>query len=267
LVGWIFFKATLPGVAIGLLYKFLILPAASGFDYLFAATALLLFPLGLVMANPATTAPAIAFAFVCLNLAGPANPMIYDLSDSINMALAIEVGVLAGTLAYIYILPPDPHAARVYVTYRIRKGLGQLASNLPIPRFSSWETRMYDRVNRLHDPRNPSGTHTNEWFEAGLGALTLGNEILRLRHWLAEEPMPARVKTELEQIISGLAKIKSQPGLAYATLQAGRARIAPLDPGQGDPERISWARVAGALEEIDVYLAVHPRLLNRAPVP
>jgi hypothetical protein len=42
---------------------------------------------------------------------------------------------------------------------------------------------MYDRVNRLRNPENLSDPHTNEWIEAGLGALTLGNKILRLRQW------------------------------------------------------------------------------------
>lgn len=267
LVGWAFLFASMPAVVLGLICKFLLLPAASGFEYLFTISGLFLIPLGLVMSNPKMTAPAVAFSFVFLNLTGPANPMVYDLADSMNTALAIEFGVLAGTLSYIIIFPPNAHAARAYVTYRIRLGLGLLASNVPIPQFSHWETRMYDRVNRLHDPQNPSGTNTNEWFEAGLGALTLGNEILRLRHWLEEENLPAGVPSALSQVVQGMAKIKSEPEYAYATLQSGCARIFRLDPGTGHPERIAWARVTGALEEIDVYLANHPRLLNRAPVP
>jgi hypothetical protein len=109
--------------------------------------------------------------------------------------------------------------------------------------------------------------HTDEWFESGLGALTLGNEILRLRHWLAEERLPATVRRELEPVITGLAQIMSFPEPADAAVKLGRARILDLDPGQGHPERKTWARVAAALEEMDVYLDEHPRLLNRAPIP
>jgi uncharacterized membrane protein YccC len=266
IVGWKFFLASSPGVVLGLLCKFLVLPMSSGFEYLFLATGVFLIPLGIIMANPPTTFAAVAFSFVFLNLAGPANPMVYDLADSLNSAIAIEFGVLAGVLAYVLILPPNPRAARRYVTYRIRLGLGLLASNVPIPHFAHWETRMYDRVNRLHDPHNPSGTHTDEWFEAGLGALTLGNEILRLRHWLAEDKLSPEVRTTLETIIDALSRIKSEPEPAYATLKRGRDRIAQLDPGQGHLDRCAWARVLGALEEMDVYLAIHPRLLNRQPV-
>jgi uncharacterized membrane protein YccC len=267
IVGWAFFYASIPGVILGIPFKFLLLSASSGFSYLFVVSALVLIPLGLVNSNPKLTPLGMAFAFVFLNLAGPANPMVYNLADSLNSALAIELGVLAGTLSYVYILPPDPHAARAYVTYRIRRGLGQLAAFNPIPHFSHWETRMYDRVNRLHDPDNRSGTHTDEWFEAGLGALTLGNEILRLRHDLAEEKMPEAVRREAGRVITGLAGILSQPEPADAAVKQGHARVLALDPGRGHPERVAWARVAGALEEIDVYLDEHPRLLNRAPVP
>jgi uncharacterized membrane protein YccC len=267
LVSWLFFLVTIPGVVAGLLFKFFVLSANSGFDYLAITSALIFLPLGIVMANPATNIPALPFVFTFINLAGFANPMIFDLSDSLNSAIAVEVGVLAGVAAYRLIFPPDPHGARKYVTYRIRRELGMLAGNNPVPSFSDWETRMYDRVNRLHDPKNPSGTHTDEWFESGLGALTLGNEILRLRDWVAADPMPPQVKSTAESVVAGLAKILRQPEPAFAALQEGRDRTASMDPGQGHPQRIAWARVRGALEEMVVYLSEHPRLLNRAPIP
>ena len=267
LVGWQFFYGSIPGAIIGILFKYFVLTATTGFEYLLTVSAFVLLPLGVVTANPKYTLGATAFSFVFLNLSGATNPMVYDLSGSLNMALAIELGVLAGTLCYIVILPPDPHAARAYVTYRLRVGLGWLARKNPIPTFSSWETRMYDRVNRLHDPKNPSGTHTDEWFEAGLGALTLGNEILRLRYWLAEEEMPPAVQSEAEEVLAKLSKILSRPEPADAAVERARANVLQLDPGQGHPQRLVWARVAGALEEMDVYLDEHPRLLNRARIP
>lgn len=266
LVGWGFFLASLPGVILGPLFKFYVLSASSGFDYLVLASAIVLIPMGLVMARPQTNFAAVAFSFVFLNLAGPANPMVFDLSDSINSAIATEFGVLAGVAAYVLIFPPDARAARRYVTYRIRKGLGFLAGREPIPHFSQWETRMYDRVNRLHDPANPSGTHTDEWYEAGLGALTLGNEILRLRHWIEEETMSRTVRAILEDMMARLSRILHEPEPAYAELQHARSLIAQMDPGVGHSDRMGWARVVGALEEMDVYLATHPRLLNRQPV-
>ena len=157
-VGWAFFYASLPAVVLALVWKFFLLPAESGFEYLTLAMGALLVPLGLIMAYPKTTQAAVAFSLIFLNVVQPTNPMNYDLADSLNSAIGTELGVLFGTLAYVIIFPPDPAAARRYVTYRIRRGLGMMASLEPIPAFADWETRMYDRVTRLNDPQNLSGT-------------------------------------------------------------------------------------------------------------
>ena len=45
--------------------------------------------------------------------------MAYDLNATLNSGIATTVGILFGTLAYILVFPPDPAAARRYVTYRI----------------------------------------------------------------------------------------------------------------------------------------------------
>ena len=260
--GWKFLLASIPAVFVGLALKFWVLSDGSGFGYLMAATALFLLPLGLLMAHPRTAQFAIAFSIVFLNVGDPANQMNYDLADAINNALAIEVGILFGTLAYLLIWPPDPVAARRYVTHRIRLGVQRIADLPRAPRFRDWESRMYDRVNRLHDPQNMNGTHTNEWLEAGLGALTLGNEVLRLRH-LDEEQSPSQeVQATTRQILEAFRHFEKKSRFAYDEVKRGIRRLLPLDPGLGRPERLVWARVVGALQEMDFYLGRHS-LLSR----
>ncbi len=125
---------------------------------------------------------------------------------------------------------------------------------------------MYDRVLRLYDPQNPSGTSTQEWFNAGLGAITLGNELLRLRYWHAAG-LPAELKTAVEDVIGAFRSFFSHPQVAVTEVRDVMKNLAQHDPGSGRPERLAWARVLGALEEIDIYLARHPRLTLSAPVP
>jgi uncharacterized membrane protein YccC len=153
-VGWTFFKVGIFAVFFGLICKFLVLPIGSDFEVLSLALGIFFIPLALVMANPPTAQPALSFVFVFVYIVRPDNVMVYDLSDSLNTGIGVLVGVLIGTLCYTLIFPPDPRAARRYVTYRIRYGLEQLARVNPIPRFCSWESRMYDRVSRLNDPQN-----------------------------------------------------------------------------------------------------------------
>jgi len=265
-IGWTFFKAGLVATAIGLILKYYFLPMGSGFEFLAFVLFFVLFPLGLVMSNPVTAPAAGAFSFVFVNMIRPFNPMVYDLSDTLNTALAIQVGILFGTFSFLLILPPDPRAARRYVTYRIRRGLGSLAVIDPIPATDShWETRMYDRVVRLNDPANPSANMTDEWLDAGLGAATLGNEILRLRRWLATERLPARFKTAVEKTMAAFVRFLSEPQRAVDEVRNEIRELAALDPGVGQPDRRIWARVQGALEEIDILLTRNP-ILTKAEI-
>jgi uncharacterized membrane protein YccC len=165
----------------------------------------------------------------------------------------------------VLVFPPNPQAARRYVTYRIRRGLEEMARLDPIPHYCFWETRMYDRVIRLYDPQNLSGTTTDEWLEAGLGAITLGNEILRLRYWLETEKPSGALKTTMEEVIGAFGNFFSKPQWAVAEVKDRIQIMAQLDPGPGQPGRRCWARVLGALEEIDVYLARHPKLTLMKP--
>jgi uncharacterized membrane protein YccC len=261
-IGWNFFKSGLIAAFFALICKFLILPMSSDFEFLTLALGLFFVPLGLAMANPSTALAATSFAFVFVYLIRPDNSMTYDLTDTLNTGLGMLAGVLFGTLAYTLIFPPNPQAARNYVIYRIRLGLELLARANPIPAFSAWETRMYDRVMRLNDPQNPSGTPTDEWLDAGLGALTLGNELLRLRRWLATETLPAQLKESAQKTIDAFRRFCPDPQRAAAEVKDQMGRIVHLDPGLGRLERRIWARFLGALAEIDVYLAQHPRLLK-----
>jgi len=264
-IGWNFFKAGVLATILALFCKFLILSAGSGFDYLTLALGLFFFPLALVMANPSMAAPALSFAFVFCYVVRPDNVTVYDLGGSLNIAVAVLLGVLIGTLSYVLLLPPNPQAARRYVTYRIRRGIEEMARLNPIPHFCFWETRMYDRVIRLYDPQNPSGTSTDEWLEAGLGAITLGNELLRLRYWLETERPSGELQATLKEVIGVFGSFFSKPQDAVAEVKNCIRKMAQLDPGPGHQERRCWARGLGALEEIDVYLARHPKLAQFGP--
>ena len=262
-IGWSFFYSYLLAIVFALICKYLVLPMGSGFEFLCLVLGLFLFPLGLIIANPApNSGAAIASSVIFVRLVQPTNLMTYDLAGTLNFALAIQVGVLFGTLAYTLLFPPNPLAARRYVTNRIRQGLELLARLNPIPSFCAWETRMYDRVNRLHDPQNLSGTSTDEWLETGLGALTLGNEILRVRHWLATEGLSAQLKDPVQKIVDAFRQFYPDPQQAAAEIKAQMEQIIPLDPGLGGQERRIWARFSGALAEIDSYLALNPRLMK-----
>jgi uncharacterized membrane protein YccC len=266
-VGWVFFYASIPAAIAAMVFKYLFMSAGTGFEFLTAAMVPFLIPVGLLIAYPPTAFFGVAFSLVFLNLAAPANPQSYDLADSLNTALALILGVLFGTLAYVLIFPPDPVAARRYVTYRIRRGLEIISLVNPVPVSSSfWETRMYDRVMRLNDPQNPSADPTDEWLDAGLGALNLGNELLWLRRWLNDETMSAPVRAAAIKATDCFHRFVPEPQRTNLVVREEMERVARFDPGPDRPDRRAWARVTGSLEEMNVYLINHPQLTRLQPI-
>ena len=267
-VGWLFFYASVPATFLGLICKYVVVAGGTGYEYLTMALSLFLIPMGLVMGHPKTAFFGTAFSLVFLNIVAPSNLEAYDLSGGLNSSLAIIVGVLFGTLAYVLIFPPDAHAARQYVTYRIRRGLELISLLRPVPATNShWETRMYDRVLRLNDPLNPSGTPTDEWLDAGLGALNLGNELMRIQRRLSADPMSPELRAAVEKVVAVFNRFLQEPQRVVSVLRREIHGVSHLDPGRGHAGRRCWARVLGSMEEMELYLVSHPRLTKLAPIP
>ena len=122
---------------------------------------------------------------------------------------------------------------------------------------------MYDRVQRLHDPENLSGSPTDEWLEAGLGALILGLEILRLRHRAETNPMPTEIRAVIDRIVAAFRNFLQAPTEAAEEIDRQFERLLALEPGEDAESRKIWARVLGTVGEMRDFLAVHPQLLDR----
>jgi uncharacterized membrane protein YccC len=254
-----FLKAGLLATPLALVCKYLIMSAGSGFEYLCLALGLFFVPLALVMSNPTRAPIATGFAFIFVYLIRPDNAMTYNLSDTLNTALGVLTGVLFGALSYMLVFPPSAQAARRYVIFRIRQGLEAMAQSNPIPYFCSWQTRMYDRVTRLNDPQNPSGTPGDEWLDAGLKAVTLGDELLRLRYGLEHGDLPAPAASAVRGTMAAFGHFVSNPGRAVEEVQERLRQLGPLDPGPRQPGRREWAQTMGSLSEINIFLSHFPR--------
>jgi uncharacterized membrane protein YccC len=188
--------------------------------------------------------------------------MDYDVVSFLNNSMALVAGVACGALAYQLFLPPDPHAARRYVVHRIRRGLRSLAQREPVPPAWVWQTRMFDRVNRLYSAANPSGTPTSEWYEGGLGALNLGNELLRLRLLLEAGKLSNEVILWLQSVIASFGSIVSNPDSARSTIQAADAALQQTTPPEERDGRRTWYRALGILREMGAFFIEHPAFLS-----
>ncbi|HEX4140182.1 MAG TPA: FUSC family protein [Candidatus Methylacidiphilales bacterium] len=263
--GWLFLKGGALGAVVAVIYKFFVVNGPDDFSYLLLTSSVILIPLGIFFLRPGYLPACGSFSFVFLSVGQFDNAMTYDLSDTLNRSLAILGGQLFGTLGYILIFPVDPVAARRYVTYRIRSGLRmQAVKKLTAESTSDWETRMYDRVMRLGDPENPSATPTSKWVDAGLEALTLGDQLLQLRGRLEKEKLPRPVREAAQRTVDAFARFLRRPDDALVIVQEQIAALTGHDPGPGHAaDRLCWARMLGSLWEIEYYLASSPVLSTR----
>lgn len=261
LAGMAFLQGSILAVVAGFICNFYLLQNVDGFLLFSLVFGLILIPGAIFICMPKTSLIGLAFCVIFMVVARPLNPMDYDVISFVNNAVAIIVSVVFGVLAYLLFMPPNPPAARRYVVHRIRRGLRNLSQFEPMPVPADWQTRMADRVNRLYDAGNPSGTPTDEWYEGGLAALNLGNEVLRLRILLAHEKLTPTLEALLRGVLRAFGDIVADPYSARYVVLASRAAVYESSPPASTAERQVWCRALGILGEMEAFFLEHPGFL------
>jgi uncharacterized membrane protein YccC len=242
--------------------NFYLLENVSGFPLFALVMSLFLFPAALFLQHPKWGLVALAFCVNFIITSRPTNPMDYNVVSFLNNGIATLSGAAFSALVYSLFLPPNPPAARRYVVNRVRQGLGRIATLMPIPSPATWQTRMFDRVARLRDPANPSGTHTDEWFEGGLAAIELGNEILRLRLLLRDKPVDPAHRVLAETLLETYAEWRSDPARVNRFVHAAVSRLQSEPMPEGMDRRRCRVRMLGIYEEMDAFFEAHPKFLT-----
>jgi uncharacterized membrane protein YccC len=247
--------------------NFYLLQNVSGFPLFALVYSLFLFPAAMFLLHPKWGLVALAYCVNFLITSRPTNPMDYNVVSFLNNGIATLSGAAFSALVYSLFLPPDPPAARRYVVNRIRQGLGRISTLVPIPSPATWQTRMFDRVARLRDPANPSGTHTDEWFESGLAAIELGNEILRLRLLLRDKPVDPAHRALAETVLATFAEWKSDPARVNRFVHAAARRLRAEPLPEGADARRCRVRMLGIFEEMEAFFDAHPKFLTPDATP
>ena len=261
LAGMAFLQGSMLAVVAAFICNFYLLQHVDGFILFSLVLGLFLVPGAILIFNPKTSLIGLASCVIFIVVARPLNPMDYDIVSFLNNAVAILVSVVFGVISYRLFMPPDPPAARRYVVRRIRRGLRNLSQFEPMPMPADWQTRMMDRVNRLYDAGNPSGTPTDEWYEGGLGAMSLGNEVLRLRILLAHEKLAPKLEGLLRGVLRAFGDIAADPYSARYVVLASRAAMSTSSPPALPAERPAWFRALGILGEMEAFFLEHPGFL------
>jgi uncharacterized membrane protein YccC len=225
--------------------KFAVLPELETFPAFCDAIALFIVPVGFLLARsrqPAILALVSAGAFGFMPLLAPANEMSYDTAQFYNAALAIFAGCTAASLSFRLIPPLSP-------AFRTRRLLALTLSDLrslavdPSPsRSDDWERRMYARLGALPDEATPLQRAQL------MAALSVGGEIVRLRHMSPQ----LGVAAQLDATLAAIAKGRSATAVAWLH-QLDHRLAAPAWPDTAIP-----LQARGRIVAISQALAEHP---------
>jgi uncharacterized membrane protein YccC len=205
------------------LIKFAVLPGLDTFPAFCLALGLYFIPIGCGVAlahRPAASAVFTAMAFNFMPLLSPTNQMNYNTVQFYNAALAIVAGCSVAPLAFRLLPLPSPEVrARRFLALTLRD-MRRLAVASELPRLQDWEGLVYGRLAALPDQAEPLQRSRL------LAALSVGTEIIHLRHIVPRLGAAADLDAALEDIAQG------NSAFAVARLRQLDRRLAS-DPDTG----------------------------------
>lgn len=259
-----FFKGSLLAAITAFICTYYVLPHVDDFLLFALVQGIFLVPGATVILNPKYSGIGFAYCVVFMVIERPLNPPDYDIGFFLNNALATILGCVGGIFTYLLIVPDSSKLSRWYVVRRTRRGLMNIAGLVPIPPSWTWQTRMFDRINRLYNPDKPPDVTTDESYEGSLGALSLGNDMLRLRHLIQEGKLDKHVCNLAQSIVESFDMILSKPDLTVrASAEAAYALRNVTPPAQGERYR-AWLRMIGIADEMEAFFALHSNFLRPA---
>lgn len=242
------------GIVFAAIMEFAILPAVETFPAFCAAIGLFFIPVGFAAARsktPALTAVLGGLAVAVMRVLSPTNPMIYNMTQFYNIALAVFVGCAIGPLAFRLLPPLSPALRARRLSALALRDLRRLVVSPVPPHSMDWECRLYDRIAALPDQAEPLQRTQL------LTALSIGTDINHLRALVPR----FGAAYELDAALTSLAQGDS--ATAIASLRQLDSRLA-FATGK-EPETDDALRARGRIVAITEALAEHSPYFDSRP--
>ncbi|RTL95136.1 MAG: FUSC family protein [Hyphomicrobiales bacterium] len=255
---WGFFTGTLIALPFAFLVGQVALPALPGFGWFTLFVVPILVPAALGMANPRHVGVATAFAINFLAFLSPHQQMIYDPGPFLAGSASILVGILIAIGVFIVVLPADPWGTVERISQAIREDLARLCLHERIPRRSAFESLAYDRINQLMPQVQQTGRRGDPILGGSIAAVTVGLEVLRLRHARLDSAVPRETVESIGNFLRGLARelLFRRPGEPQtATIAVARQYAAAIADRS---DRFEMLRIAASLRIIAAAMEDHP---------
>ncbi|MBZ9882334.1 FUSC family protein [Mesorhizobium sp. CA10] len=255
---WGFFTGTLIALPFAFLVGQVALPALPGFGWFTLFVVPILVPAALGMANPRHVGVATAFAINFLAFLSPHQQMIYDPGPFFAGSASILVGILIAIGVFIVVLPADPWVTVERISQAMREDLARLCLHERIPRRSAFESLAYDRINQLMPQVQRTGRKGDPILGGSIAAVTVGLEVLRLRHAQLNSAVPHETVESIGNFLRALARelLFRQPGEPQtATIAVARQYAASIAQRS---DRLEILQIAASLRIIAAAMEDYP---------
>ncbi|TPK93496.1 MULTISPECIES: FUSC family protein [unclassified Mesorhizobium] len=255
---WGFFTGTLIALPFAFLVGQVALPALPGFGWFTLFVVPILVPAALGMANPRHVGVATAFAINFLAFLSPHQQMIYDPGPFFAGSASILVGILIAIGVFIVVLPADPWVTVERISQAMREDLARLCLHERIPRRSAFESLAYDRINQLMPQVQQTGRKGDPILGGSISAVTVGLEVLRLRHAQLNSAVPHETVESIGNFLRGLARelLFRRPGEPQtATVAVARQYAASIAQRS---DRLEMLQIAASLRIIAAATEDYP---------
>ncbi|MBZ9733772.1 MULTISPECIES: FUSC family protein [unclassified Mesorhizobium] len=260
---WGFFTGTLIALPFAFLVGQVALPALPGFGWFTLFVVPILVPAALGMANPRHVGVATAFAINFLAFLSPHQQMIYDPGPFFAGSASILVGILIAIGVFIVVLPADPWITVERISQAMREDLARLCLHERIPRRSAFESLAYDRINQLMPQVQQTGRKGDPILGGSIAAVTVGLEVLRLRHAQLNSAVPHETVESIGNFLRGLARelLFRQLGEPQtATIAVARQYAASIAQRS---DRLEMLQIAASLRIIAAAMEDYPDFFAR----
>lgn len=246
------FGATLATVA-GFFAMAFVVPQLVDFASLAVVLGLVLIPSGILMANPTYAPVATAFSAFFASQVGLTNLPSFDTGLYIDHSLAFLLGLAAGVLGIVVILPYDPATARRREWQEVVAALPSAARGERAE--SSARTPIHTALLKLLPRLDLTRDSDDDILNGTFGAASLSLELIRLRSRIDQAAFPADAREAGTACLSTLAG--SFERLATASGAAARATILDQAAASVATARAGLAALASKPDRADAIEIAH----------
>lgn len=248
-----FLKMSVVGALVGGIYLLVVLPPLSTYAALVVALAPFYFACGLLLS---VGVPAVMpVIFVAGGLTGISNAMTYDFNVFLNDYLSYAVGIGIGGLALRLLRPLGTEWMVRRLTRGVLRDLGRAAGSVVPEARTTFESRMFDRINALLMRLDPMVDAHRAVMQGGFASLRVGLNTLALRRDRSE--LPPAAMAAVDRALAALAEhfgrtVRSRRTSPLPLLEAARDSVLALDINT------VFTRMAESLYGIETTLRQHP---------